>query len=744
MNKNNQRPAKKVLFSPEDTRLIELHGGGGSKKFKNITNEFRNHLISTIEDTITTLLNDEIEAFAMIVELEPDSLAKSHRPTSIFNENTCPFIGDIGIDTEERVGRFLIKATKHGLLELRQKIETVSSKNPLAALSAVKDIKPYFPEFEIDKLSSTGDYIIRLVYLNDVILDKKNEQIFLNLLQTIDASFTRIDKKLPLYRVKTNQQKSVSLLEKLVNNPLIFSIQNAKSFHIHPMSSTFTEIKDIDFLLPEEDKSYPVVGVVDSSIKTNCPYIKPWFDGEITAIIEDEKNYFHGTFVAGLISNAQNLNNFDNDFPDSQSKVFSVGVLDSNGSSMDEILLMLERAQIERPDIKIWNLSLGSDEAAPMNRISNFAILLDEFQHKYNSLCIISAGNIEDINHLRQWPPATEFPTNEQRISSPGDSVLGLTVASVAHIDGIVHAGEPSIFSRSGPIANLVLKPDLSHYGGNHRFINSDIEPLGISSVSINEKNQCTIKQDCGTSFSTPLVSTIAANLWHTMGNDTPRHTIKGLLLHSARLRHDIPKEHRLYYGWGIPLDVNDYMYCNENEITIILEGEIRSNTEEVGKLPFPMPESLKTDDGKIKAEIFMTISYDSPLDSNRALEYCLVNIDAGLGKVDNGKFNGQVPAEGSGFEQELINGSYKWSPVKTYHAKFPRGINVENWKLRVKMLTREGYSQPDNFKVPFTIILTIRALEEGAQVYNEMVQLMNQYNWQVENAINIDTRIRL
>ncbi len=143
-----------------------------------------------------------------------------------------------------------------------------------------------------------------------------------------------------------------------------------------------------------------------------------------------------------------------------------------------------------------------------------------------------------------------------------------------------------------------------------------------------------------------------------------------------------------------------------------------------------------------------MTVAYDPPVDPDRAFEYCLVNIEVGLGEVkkkEDGtvKFNNRIPAERSGFEYELIGGRYKWSPIKVYHKKFPQGVDVENWKLQVKMITREGFIPDDDFKQSFSVILTIRALDEGAQVYNEMVRLMNEYNWEVKNAIAIGPIIR-
>ncbi len=736
MLNNHQRPAKRVLFSQEDISIITNNGGGDAKFFKAVTEEFVNGLIIKVENSVANLSESTLEAFLMVVELEPEALAKSHRPVSIFNDTTCPFIGDIGVEHESKVGRFLIKATSEGLYKLRDRISSVTGKNPSAALSTIRDIRLFSPTFNIEKLKSEKSFFIRLIYLEDEGLDKNIEILFNKLVQKYQLYAHKIVSNMPMYHLHIdNELLAYNFLTKLKENSTVFSIHSTKVTGIMPNTSMQDKDHGVTLEVPDGEVDYPIVGVVDSSINSSCKYIAPWFVGEESAIIEEDKDYSHGTFVAGLITNARNLNNNRKDFPQSKSKVFSVGVLDLNGGDMYVIHEMMIRAQEERTDIKVWNLSLGSTEPVSLDRISEFAILLDEFQKKYGCLCIISAGNINNSDYHRTWPPEEgRYPLDEQRITSPGDSVLGLTIASVAHENGIVKINEPSIFSRSGPVANLVLKPDLSHYGGNHANGESGVIPIGITSISA---DSCQFRQDCGTSFSTPLVSTIAANLWKNMGYDTKRHTIKGLLAHSARLNSEIDNEHKVYYGWGMPLDSQDFMYCKENEITMIMEGDIGSNVEVVGKLPFPMPDSLRTEDGKIKGEIFMTISYDSPLDSNRALEYCLVNIEVGLGEVlESGEFSGKVPAENTGFEQDLVNGRYKWSPVKVYHKKFPRGVDVENWKLQVKMLTREGFNPSDDFRLPFTIILTIRALEPEAQIYDEMVRLMNQFNWEVSNAI--------
>lgn len=731
---NSNRPAKRVIFSPSDTREIIPQGGGGGKFFKPVTSEFKDELISQIDDYVDILSAQNTNIGLMIVELESDALAKSHRPDAVFDEDTCPFIGDIGVESDTKRGRFLIRTTRSGLSSIKYKIQNTNAEYYDKALSTIHNLKPFEPEVNIDRLSNEYEVLVKLIDFKSEAYNEQKLSKYDSLVSQENIESREINNS-GIFHVRATNQRISSFLLSLKENNILLSARTAKYINFRPLQ-LLPEGTEIELPSAIDGENYPVVGVVDTCIKGDCPDISSWYTGGITSIIEEDRVYDHGTFVAGLITNSYALNSRDHDFPKSQSKVYSVGVLSSEGANLHEIYDMLVRAQNEKPNIKVWNLSLGASEPVELTRISEFAIMLDKFQKENNCICIIAAGNIEQYNILRKWPPQIHEPIPEQRISSPGDSVLGVTVASVAQVDGIVNRFEPSIFSRSGPVANYILKPDLCHFGGNHIKNGPALTNLGITSLGMTSQARCAYGQDCGTSFATPLVSTVAANLWQHVGTDTPRHTVKGLLAHSARLRQEIDKDEKVYYGWGMPLDIDDYMYCNENEITIILEGEISSNREIVGKLPFPIPSSMRTSTGKVKGEFFMTVSYDPPLDTNRAFEYCLVNIDAGLGEVDiNGNFTGKIPAEGTGLEQDLVNGKYKWSPIKISHKKFSRGVDVENWKLQVKMLTRHGFKPDENFVQPFTIILTIRSLDPNAQVYNEMVRLMDDYNWEVQNA---------
>jgi hypothetical protein len=104
-------------------------------------------------------------------------------------------------------------------------------------------------------------------------------------------------------------------------------------------------------------------------------------------------------------------------------------------------------------DVKVWNLSLGRDELCRLDRFSDFAVELDNLQEEYDVTFVIAAGNYQE-------PPLLHYPRTEKakesgRITSPADSVLGVTVASIAQLDHPSNGskrGEPSPFRETGQV----------------------------------------------------------------------------------------------------------------------------------------------------------------------------------------------------------------------------------------------------------------------------------------------------
>ena len=67
-----------------------------------------------------SLSSSNLDVCTAVVELEDNAIAKSHRPTDIFNERTCPFFGDAGY------GNMLIEVHSSGLNKLEREIYSIN------------------------------------------------------------------------------------------------------------------------------------------------------------------------------------------------------------------------------------------------------------------------------------------------------------------------------------------------------------------------------------------------------------------------------------------------------------------------------------------------------------------------------------------------------------------------------------------------------------------------------------------
>lgn len=711
----NYNPIKHVQFSEVDYIQPKVHPGGSNKPLKSVTDKFKAELLSSLEELSKVSGFNEKTTIA-IVELENNATAKSHRPTTIFNNKTCPFFGDVGY------AKHLIQITPNGLSALKQKISHGKSKNIIKDISAIKSIDPY--EVSINTDIDDKSLSIRLFRFNSIDKNKKLDNDFEEFLKKFDCTWKKHSSNfVRLYRVSGSAK---AILQSLPSFAGVQSVMSSKCIQLKPMVKAQSGINPPTMFPPLEDIDYPVVAVVDSGV-SNCAPIIPWLAGRTSCVAPDYKNDEHGTFVSGLITNSFNLNNSDERFPLCQSKIFSVEVLGEDGGDLYCIIQAMYDVAELNPQIKVWNLSLGGSTPVSKSEISTMAIMLDEFQDRFNCLCVVAAGNYEDS--ARVWPPSEEL---NDGISSPGDSVRSLTVGSVAHVDGFVKNLEPSHFSRKGPVSNYVQKPEVVHFGGNIIMNGGQPITLGVNSIDSHGNSH----HDIGTSFSTPIVSSIAANLFEQIGSRANPSLVKTLVIHNANLNNIVSDDHKPYYGWGKPHGTVDILAVQDYESTMIFEG-IAQKSFEIQKLPFPIPECLRTNDRKVRAEFFITLVYHPELDPQKAFEYCQMDMNVGFGKVEDGKFSSKVPLqqEQHQFECDLVKNGDKWSPVKVYKKRFPQGADIKDWKLRVSVMDRDGF-EAQGVLIPFSIALTIRDIDKEQPVYNEMSQLMDQYNWEVSDLV--------
>ena len=219
-----------------------------------------------------------------------------------------------------------------------------------------------------------------------------------------------------------------------------------------------------------------------------------------------------------------------------------------------ELVKNIKKAILNHPEVRVWNLSQGIKASISDCEYSHLAIALDGLQKQHKILICKSAGNFEpqaDGAHLR--------------ITKGAESVMSLVVGSIALDKETERDAEPrcrSPFSRIGPGIENVVKPDLVHYGGNTDSL--------ISAFSIWGRQVRCFK---GTSFSTPRVTGLAANVEHYLGDKFSPLLVRAMLIHNATYPVNNSSDTsalRKELGFGKPGTLNDIIKNDQDECTMV------------------------------------------------------------------------------------------------------------------------------------------------------------------------------
>lgn len=437
---------------------------------------------------------------------------------------------------------------------------------------------------------------------------------------------TNYSSELVIYDVTLD---SLEKFEELESFEGIFSIELMPFYEI-TLDTLSEGNNDIPVKQPHDEEEYPIVGVLDTGICSN-KYFKPWLDNKThTNYPIDYMNNSHGTFVAGIILYGDELNNgqpseclgvklFDATvYPDTKKcKVYQ-----------DELVEHIREAIETNSDrIKVWNLSLGTNVEADIDAFSDFGIALDSIQDENNVLIIKSAGNCRNFIH--------NIP--KSRIAQSADSVRSVVVGSITDKkegSDFADIDMPSPFTRVGPGPSHIVKPDLVHVGGNAGVDAGKLIEHGVPSILPNEG----ISHNCGTSFSTPRVTRIAAELLHSMDEEFDPLMLKALMIHAAKYPDNIDLsmvERVRQMGYGVPPKANDILYNSPNEITLVLRDSLEKGNF-IEMFDFPFPKILIDDRGLFRGQIILTLVNNPILDYKQSAEYCQSNLDIAFGTYQN------------------------------------------------------------------------------------------------------------
>lgn len=589
---------------------------------------------------------------------------------------------------------------------------------------------------DIDNLKSTYEYdqvmartkfaaIIKdAYYVEDFTIDRDNESIeetsIISIYKT-GISSKELFRKLGINLIEDKMLDETTL--RLDSDE--FEILKSKAPYLIAMKTVdLSKLKKDDFVKDDlyaqvpipDPKNEPIIGVIDTLFDKNV-YFSKW----VESIDMVDKNipissddYFHGTSVTSIIVDGPSINpNLDDGCGRFRVKHF--GVACGGNFSSFTILKAIRKVVKENPNIKVWNLSLGSPKEISKNYISPEAAELDKIQSEFDVVFVVSGTN---KSHNVDSP---------MKIGSPADSINSIVVNSVDFDD------KPASYHRVGPVLSFFYKPDVSYYGGDGKKRIRVCSNLGECFVT-------------GTSFAAPWIARKMAYLINVLGFN--REVAKALLIDSAAgwNRMDSMK---CDIGYGVvPIKISDIIETKNDEIRFIFT----SATEEYETSAFNIPIPLNND-GKYPYITRATLCYYPKCSRNQGVDYTNTEIDFQFGRVQiNSKgtaslkaFNNNRQGETDDYTREVNARNHwrKWDNVK--HLASEENVNVRPKKgypgelCGVKM-TVKGRLTSVHETIPFGIVVTLKEIN-GVNRISDFIKKCELKGWFV-NQVNVENRI--
>jgi subtilisin family serine protease len=411
---------------------------------------------------------------------------------------------------------------------------------------------------------------------------------------------------------------------------------------------------EIEILPPNGDAVK--VCVIDSGIQENHKLIEPALDSANSRSYVDGdastadyvRQSGHGTKVAGAVL-----------YPRSIPKtgqfqiehfVQNARILDANNklpSNKFEPKLM-EEIVSDYSDTKIFNLSVAANFSYLGTHMPAWAAAIDKLIHERDILFVISAGNLytssnwnrslgikEHIEAGREYPDY--LLRSSSKIANPGVSYFALTVGSIAKEDfedddykSLAGKDRISPFSRTGLGMWSCIKPDVVEFGGDFAKNKLSTELITNEIISPELVNSTLYgasvigKDDCGTSYSAPKVSYIAAKLQAEHPNESAQ-MYRALIVQSARL-----PEHCFYnptfndftyYGYGIP-DANRALNNSQSRITFIQSGRVKPKMADIYRVGIPNELRGEAKDFRILVEITIAFTAKTRITRKKSHSY--------------------------------------------------------------------------------------------------------------------------
>jgi hypothetical protein len=567
--------------------------------------------------------------------------------------------------------------------------------------------------------------------------------------------------------IGANQQQ----IEEVIRNfDIVWHVTSALATVVSPSELNLPN-RSYGFTIGNAGDNLPIIGILDTGISNLTPLAGLLINDislNITGSSPLIDNCDHGTAVAALAALGKKpyRQGYRGEIQ-ADARLLSIKILDANSGflSQKSVINLLEKAKHDYPEIKLFVLTIGYEHHKSHNEdYSAYAYVLDKFAHENDCLVYICTSNNGRAagRSSYDWKYFREELTN---LCVPAESMNNLTVGAAADylrpgaFAGCATAKEfPSIYTRKGHIDLSLLfsrqklnkryfKPDVIESGGDYEMVGGmAMQGPNASMEVLSSDPQISFYPNVGTSFSTPLVANIGAQLQKQYPSIRAQ-SIKALIINAASLNFirfeplDELLRNRVS-GHGLTDEVRA-VFSNDNAITFLIEDEI--SPEQVKIFPIHFPSYLTQSDlGKKRGilQVTATLCFSFlPVASNQ-LAYCPIHMGYSIFRNHTGD---EILAPEK-IRSSLLKGNLRWSQSARYKAKpipctntqkitFP--VNVQdlqdesstfkvavNCRIHPQLFdhVRDCYNHAHKFSMAITLEETLPNTRKTGRLYNEAI----------------------
>lgn len=570
-------------------------------------------------------------------------------------------------------------------------------------ISVIKDAY-YVEKFDIDRdVTGAEDLSIVTIYKTDVTTKDLLSKLGIDMInaKVIDDTTIRL------------VPDEIKILQK--NAPYLIAMKVRDLREVTLEISLDSDPRIVEIPSPQQE---PTVGVIDTPFYEDV-YFREWvtYVSMIGEGIEIEpRDYNHGTEVTSIIVDGPTINP-ELDDGCGRFKVKHFGVAKAGRFSSFSVLKAIREIVTKNQDIKVWNLSLGSDMPINRNFISPEAAELDRIQSEYDIVFIIAGTN------------KSEGLSGEIPIGAPADSLNSVVVNAVDFDDN------PASYHRVGPVLSFFQKPDISYFGGDNGHLMRVCTPCGERLVM-------------GTSFSAPWISRKMAYLIYNMG--FTREVAKALLIDAAagwNRRDDV--SHSVGYG-VVPQRIERITQSPSDEIRFIMTGFCDAYETYTYNIPIPIYKNKQPFLARA------TLCYIPKCVRNQGVDYTSTEMDIHFGRVKEEKGKATIKSINAnnqgdtGFnpllEEEARKLYRKWDNIKLISdtikdRSVPRKVyGTGTWGLSIKV--KERLRTKSGRGLPFGVVVTLKEMS-GENRIDDFIKLCMVRGW-IVNQIDINNRFEI